>query len=468
MTTYYPVMLDLRDRLAVVIGAGPVAEQKLRELREAGARVRVVSPRASPAVEALAAAGDIEWIAREYARGDLRGARIAVAATGDAAVNARVWREAEARGVLLNAVDDVDRCHFIAPSVHREGGVTIAVSTGGACPALAVRLRERFARAVGPEHATLARIAGSLRAEVARRVPSLDVRRRLWYGIVDSTALASLRTGDEAAACADIETIIQKHETTTGTARASARPPGSVALVGAGPGDPELITVRGRQLLETADVVLHDQLVAPALVARAPAHARVVDVGKHGHGRAMPQRAINALLVCEARRGNRVVRLKGGDPFVFGRGGEELAHLRAAGIQCEVVPGVSSAIAAPLAAGIPVTQRGVASAFVVVAGHASNDGEPPDWTAIARVPTIIVLMALRSLGAIGKRLVAAGVRPDTPAAVVSRATLAGERIVTGTLSTIAAIAAAAQLEQPATLIVGEVVRLRRDDARPAD
>jgi uroporphyrin-III C-methyltransferase len=235
-----------------------------------------------------------------------------------------------------------------------------------------------------------------------------------------------------------------------------------VFLVGAGPGDAGLITVRGLHLLRTADVVVYDHLVGAELLTHVAPAARLVCVGKHGHGASTPQTDIDALLVAEARAGRRVVRLKGGDPYVFGRGAEEGAALRAAGVPFEVVPGVSSAVAAPAAAGIPVTHRALASGFAVVTGHECGDPEAStlDWGALARMPTLVVLMGLRALPRVTARLVAHGLDPQTPAAVVSRGTRADQRVVTGTVATIAAVADAARLEQPATLVVGRVVALR--------
>ena len=238
--------------------------------------------------------------------------------------------------------------------------------------------------------------------------------------------------------------------------------PGSVALVGAGPGDPGLLTIRGRRLLRRADVVVYDRLVDPRLLALAPPGARRVFVGKAGGHHAVEQTAINELLVLHARRGRRVVRLKGGDPFVFGRGGEEAEALVAAGIPFEVVPGVTSAVAVPAAAGIPVTHRDVASSFAVVTGHESTRGRRVDWARLAgAVDTLVVLMGLASLPRIARELVAAGRLASTPAAVVQAGTTADQRIVTGTLADIAERAAAARLEPPVTVVIGEVVALRR-------
>jgi uroporphyrin-III C-methyltransferase len=233
---------------------------------------------------------------------------------------------------------------------------------------------------------------------------------------------------------------------------------GIVYIVGAGPGDPELITVRGRRMLRRSDVVVYDRLVHPALVRRARAGAERIFVGKTpGHG--ARQDAINALLIDRARRGFRVTRLKGGDPFVFGRGGEEAEALRAAHVRFEIVPGITSAVAVPAYAGIPVTHRRLGSAFAVVTGHECEGGSDLDWTALARMPVLIVLMAHRTLGTIAGRLVAHGVAPQTPAAVVSQGTTPGQRVVLAPLTTIAKAAAAAGLKPPSVLVVGEVVRL---------
>ena len=236
---------------------------------------------------------------------------------------------------------------------------------------------------------------------------------------------------------------------------------GRVYLVGAGPGDPGLLTLRAAQLLAGADAVVYDRLIHPEVLKHARPRARLLFVGKEGGGESVAQEEINALLVREARGGSRVVRLKGGDPFVFGRGAEEVEALRAAGVPVEVVPGVSSAVAAPAAAGIPVTHRALASGFAVVTGHESarDDDSALDWDALARMPTLVVLMGLRALPRVTARLVAHGLSPDTPAAVIANATRPEQQVVVGTVATIAERSAAAALAQPATLVVGRVVAL---------
>lgn len=456
---FYPAFLDLRDRRTVVVGGGAIAEQKVLGLLASGARVTVVSPMVTLKIRDLVRQDDVALVPRSYLPGDLEGAFLAIAATDDGAVNEAVWAEAEQRGILLNAVDDLPHCSFIAPSLHRSGDVTVAVSTAGKSPALAVRLRERIGRMIGPEYAAFADLLGALRPSVAARVPDQRARLELWYRIVDSDAVDLLRRGDRAGAERRIAQLIEA--AARGADDPAPPPPGMVYIVGAGPGDPELITVRGREVLGTAEVVVYDRLVHQDLVDRAPPWAERVFVGKRPRGterHLVEQEEINRLLVTEARAGRTVVRLKGGDPYVFGRGAEEAEALRAAGVAFAVIPGVTSAVAAPGSAGIPVTHRRHGSAFAVVAGHECDGPSDLDWEALAHIPTLVFLMGARALPEIARRLVAHGVPATRPAAVVANATLPDERTVVGTIGTIAQLARG--LEPPATLIVGDVVCVR--------
>jgi uroporphyrin-III C-methyltransferase/precorrin-2 dehydrogenase/sirohydrochlorin ferrochelatase len=453
VTAFYPAFLDLRGRRVVVVGGGAVAEQKVGGLLAAGARVTVVSPETTLGLADLAAQGSVEVRRRPYRAGDLTGAWLAITATDDRAANATVWAEAEQEGVLLNAVDDLDHCSFIAPAIHREGDITVAVSTAGKSPALAVRLRERISRVIGRAEARLCELLGELRPELAERVPDARARSALWYRIVDSDAIEFIRRGDTAGARRRVQELA--------AGRSGGGAPGVVYLVGAGPGEPGLITARGLELLRSADVVVYDRLVSAALVAEAPLSAERVSVGKYPHGTGAAQPDINALLVDRARHGRAVVRLKGGDPFVFGRGAEECEALCAAGVPVQVVPGVSAATAVPAAAGIPVTHRRLASAFAVVTGHECDGRSDLDWEALARMPTLVVLMGLQALPESARKLVAHGARSEAPAAVIASGTLPAQRVVVGTLATIAALATEAGLEPPATVVVGEVVQLVR-------
>jgi uroporphyrin-III C-methyltransferase/precorrin-2 dehydrogenase/sirohydrochlorin ferrochelatase len=455
--TFYPVFLNLRGRRAVVIGGGAVAEQKVLGLLSAGAHVTVVSPETTPRLAELAAAGEIDLRRRPYRSGDLAGAWLAIAGTDDRAANAQVWAEAERDGVLLNAVDDLDHCSFIAPAIHREGDVTVAVSTSGKSPALAARLRRRVGRLVGPAEARLCDLLGELRPELAARVPDTRARTALWYRIVDSDVIEFVRRGDMEGARERIDELVDGPHPLAPSPFGRG---GTVYLVGAGPGDPGLITAKGLEILRSADVVVYDRLVAPSLIAEAPPTAERVSVGKRAHGAGAEQEDINALLVERARRGLRVVRLKGGDPFVFGRGAEECEALHAAEVPFHVVPGVTSAIAVPAAAGIPVTHRRLASAFAVVTGHECAGASDLDWEALARVPTLVVLMGLSALPEITARLLEHGGDPDTPAAAIASGTLPAQRTVVATLATLAARVREEGLEPPATVVVGEVVKVR--------
>jgi uroporphyrin-III C-methyltransferase len=488
---HYPVFLYLRERSCLVVGSGPLAEEKVRGLLEAGARVTQHE--------------------RDFLPEDLDGMTLAIVCGQPPEVVEEVWVEARRRGVLVNTVDDVPHCDFIAPSILRRGDLAIAISTGGKAPALAVRLRQRLEREIGDEHARFLEMAGSVRVALAAKRPDFSERRESWYRLVDSDVLERLRVGDEAGAVARFGEILgvepldphppnpplpppshppgeggtvsrsPLQETGGGAplpvdgrgvgegsgVRAhggdAPRRSGRVVLVGAGPGDPDLMTVRGLRCLRQADAVLYDRLVSREILAEASPTAELISVGKEagketGHSQ-WGQEDINALLISLAREGRTVVRLKGGDPFVFGRGAEEALACRAAGVPCEVVPGVSSAVSVPALADIPVTHRGVAGSFAVVTGHCMG-GDRLDWSALARIDTLVVLMGLARLPEVAALLQSHGRAADTPAAVIANGSRPDERVVVGTLADIAVRAAEAGLRAPATIVIGEVVRLR--------
>jgi uroporphyrin-III C-methyltransferase/precorrin-2 dehydrogenase/sirohydrochlorin ferrochelatase len=439
----YPVALDLEGRACLVVGGGEIAARKLAGLLEAGARVTVVSPWLCPALLALASAGRFRWMPREYAPGDVAGFFLAVVATGGGAVDEAVAREGRERGVLVNCADDPARCDFILPAVLRRGAVMVAVSTGGASPAMAGLVRDEI-DALLPDHcAALADVAASARRALRERGLSVDGDR--WRRALDPELRALVTAGRPRPIAGSWSAWVAE---------------GRVVLVGAGPGDAGLITVRGLGWLRRADVVVHDRLVSRELLAEVAAGALVIFAGKAAGAHCMPQSAINALLIHHARAGRLVVRLKGGDPFVFGRGGEEMLACRRAGVPVEVVPGVSSALAAPAAAAIPLSHRGLASSFAVVTGHedASRPGRAVDWEALALgVDTLVILMGTAALPSIAARVIAAGRDPAAPAAVVSRGTTAVQQVVTGTLADIAERAAG--VGPPAVIVIGAVVDL---------
>ena len=416
---YYPVFLDLAGQICIVLGDGRLAAEKAAALREAGADVRVIAN-------------------RDYRPGRLRGARLVVDASEDAAINQESWAEAEREGILINVVDRPEQCRFIAPAIVRRDPLVIAVSTSGESPFLASALRARLERWLGKEWGPFTSMVGRIRRELRERGVPIDVQARIYKRLMTSDIRTLLRAGDVAGAQRAAASLGQVSSTSFGR----------VALVGEGPGDSELLTVRARELLAGADYVLHDDLVTAETLALCGPDTRLEYVGKRG-GRASTRQAdITARLIQLARDGHFVVRLKGGDPFVFGRGGEELRALVAAGIDVVVVPGVSAAIAAPAAAGIPVTMRGVASSVAITT--AEHDLRPLATAA----DTLVVLMAHARLEATvaSLREVLGALRP---AAVIAGATLPEQQVVVGTLADIARKAQA--LRPPSTLVVGEVV-----------
>jgi uroporphyrin-III C-methyltransferase/precorrin-2 dehydrogenase/sirohydrochlorin ferrochelatase len=422
---YYPVFLDLVGQACVVIGEGHLADEKASLLVEAGATVKRIA-------------------ARDYTRGDLAGARLVVDASGDLDVNRQAWEEAEAAGILINVLDRPDQCRFIAPAIVRRDPVVVAVSTSGESPFLASQLRLRIERVLGREWGPFTALVGRVRRRLREQGVSLAEQTRIYRRLLQSDVRA-LIAGDRGVEAQALAATI---------GQPAVKPRGRVALVGAGPGDPSLLTLKARELLFDADYVLHDALVAPETLALCGPGARLEPVGKRGgSSESAEQDAINARLVELARDGHFVVRLKGGDPFVFGRGGEELRELAAAGVDVVLVPGVTSALAAPAALGIPTTLRGVSSSIAITTAQGAGR-----LTELAQVAdTLVVLMARANLDATAREL-ASVVGASRPAAIVSNATLANERHVAGTLGDIAMLADRERIDAPATLIVGDVVR----------
>jgi uroporphyrin-III C-methyltransferase / precorrin-2 dehydrogenase / sirohydrochlorin ferrochelatase len=424
---YYPVFLDLAGQPCIVLGDGKFAVEKVAALTEAGANVRVIS-------------------SRDYRPGALAGARLVVDASEDPEINRQSWDEAERAGILINVVDRPAQCRFIAPAIVRRDPLLIAISTSGESPFLASMLRARIERWLGHEWGPFVALVGEVRRRLRKQGLPISEQTRVYRRLLTSDVRSLLR-GRKTA---------QANRLAGEIAAARGDGAGRVALVGAGPGDPELMTVRGRELIADADYVLHDALIAPETLALCGPDTRLENVGTRGgrHERAR-QSTINARLIELARAGHHVVRLKGGDPFVFGRGGEELDDLRRAGIDVLIVPGISSAFAAPAALGIPVTKRGIASSVAITT--AQGAGSIGRLARLARsADTLVVLMALGELSEVAEVLGRA-VGGSRPAAVISNATLPTQRSVTGTLDRIARLAADAAIEAPATLVVGDVV-----------
>ncbi|HWI24558.1 MAG TPA: siroheme synthase CysG [Lysobacter sp.] len=447
----FPLFADLRGRRVVVVGGGAVAARKVAALVEADARVRVGAPALSPQLAALAEADRIQVVEGAFDPAWLDDAWLAVAATDDPLVNRAVAAAAEARRIWANVVDDATLSTFHLPARVQRGALQVAISSGGGAPMLARHVREQLETLLDESLGTLADVFARHRQRIRRALPELSQRRRWFTRVLEGEAARHARRGDVAGA---ERTLLSE------LALPSMTDTGQVALVGAGPGDPGLLTLRALRLLNEADVILHDRLVGDGVLALARRDAELVEVGKQAGLHRVPQRRINALLVEHARAGRRVVRLKGGDPFVFGRGGEELEALHAAGIPFEVVPGVTAAIACGAYAGIPLTHRDHAQSVRLVTAHCSDDADTLDWAALAAErQTLAFYMGVSGLAQIRERLLAHGRSGSTAFALVENGTRPEQRVVVGTLVELPELARLHVVQSPALLFVGEVAAL---------
>lgn len=457
----FPAFLRLEGAPVLVVGGGDAAVAKSRLLLAAGADVTVIAT--APAVELLdwAAAGRLT-IERRRAVPEAVDGRVLVIVAEPDADGLAVAAAARAARVPVNVVDRPELCSFIMPAIIDRDPVLIAVSTGGSSPALARRVRAWIEAVLPTRLGALARALDEARATVNAAIVSAPVRRRFWDSVLDGPIATRILRGDEGGCSQVLARLAAQDRGRPGGVAYG----GVVHIVGAGPGDPDLLTLKALRLLQQADVVIHDRLVGPAVLDHARRDATRIAVGKAKGAHSWSQAEINALLVHRARDGQRVVRLKGGDPNIFGRVGEEVAHLRAHGIEVEVVPGITAATAAASAAGFPLSHRGLAATVTYVTGHGADDAEPDvDWTAAARPgQTLAVYMGLSRLAEIADRLTANGLAAATPAAIVENASLPGERRFLATLGTLAATAREQRLRGPALVIVGEVVGLA--EARP--
>jgi len=452
---YFAAFLDLRGKRGIVVGGGAVAAAKAEVLLRSGVQLTVLAPEVGARLAELILVGALRHEAKRFQPGDLVGAEIVIAATDDPAVNEAVSVAAKSLRVPVNVADNAALSTFIMPSVIDRAPLQIAISTGGASPVLARKVRGLIESLLPFAYGRLAALAARFRAASKRRYPDADARRRFWEDIVDGTVGEMVLAGREAQAVEALERMLGDR------GAKSEAPAGMVSLVGGGPGDPGLLTLRALQVMQRADVVLYDHLVAKAILDLARREAERVYVGKQADNHALPQQDINALMVRLAREGKRVVRLKGGDPYIFGRGGEEIETLAEAGVPFEVVPGVTAACGAAAYAGIPLTHRDYAHSCVLVTGHLKDGTLDLNWDVMARPKqTVVIYMGVRGIAQLCEQLVAHGLGRDTPAALVEKATLENQRVVEGTLATLPERAARENVKPPALVIVGEVVRLR--------
>jgi len=449
----YPIQLvGLEGKRVLLAGGGPVAAEKIVPLIHAGANVHLVSPEVSTEME--------EWLPkvwrfdrRPVRDEDVAGAKVVVGATDDLAVNARLVEVARGLGILAQAADDKPNCDFYSPAVVRRGPVVMTISTDGGSPMLAGQLRRALEAAVPRSVTDVAELLVRLRE---RGMKGLANRGRMLRALFDPSITRLVDQGDTEAAADRLEELFHEEE--------EPFEPGTVSVVGAGPGSRQLLTLRALDRIQRADVILHDALVEPEVLRLALPGTEIVDVGRRSKAVCPDETPADAqripLMIGYAREGKRVVRLHGGDPYVFGRGGEEVDALRKAGIAWEVVPGVSSVIASAASAGTPLTLRGVAKGFTVRTGHDTSG--PTRGELLPEEETVVVLMGLGAAESVLAELIAEGRAPGTPAVAVSGASRPDEQIVVGTLATLAAKIRAAELPAPATLIVGEVARAALD------
>ncbi len=450
---YFPVFFDLTGQKVLVVGAGEVALRKIVLLERTGAIITVVAPQIAPEFMQRAACGSLNLAIREFVPSDLDDSRLVIVATSHRAVNRWIAKLSEARAIPVNVVDDREASRFIVPAIIDRDPVLVAISTGGASPVLARRLRERLETLIPKRFGDLALWLRELRKATLERLRDTQERRRFFEAIVDGPASRRFIAGDLRGA----RSIAQQLLALTASAPRAA---GEVTLVGAGPGDPELLTLKALRALQDADIILHDRLVSRDVLDLARRDAARICVGKSAGGAGTTQREINDLLISHARLGRRVVRLKGGDPFIFGRGGEELEALARAEINFSVVPGITAAAGCAAYAGIPLTHRDYAHSVSFVTGHADSQGKEPDWRALAKPgATAVFYMGLARLEHIVERLLAHGASPARPAGIIAQGTTAQQRVITATIGTIGTLASSAKVGSPALLVVGDVVAL---------
>ena len=428
---FLPVFLNVRGERCLVVGAGQVASRKAALLRRAGAHVTMTT---------------------EFREEELGRYALAIAATSDEAVNRAVAAAAKARRIPVNVVDQPALCSFILPSIIERAPVTVAVSSGGASPVLARLLRARLESLIPAAYGRLAALAGEFRERVKARFKPAE-RRRFWEHTLQGPIAELVLAGRDAEARGALEAALEDTRLAFGG--------GEVALVGAGPGDPDLLTFRALRLMQQADVVVYDRLVSPPILNLVRLEAERIYAGKERAKHTLPQEDINHLLVRLAREGKRVVRLKGGDPFIFGRGGEEIDTLAAEGIPFQVVPGITAAAGCASYAGIPLTHRDYAQSVVFVTGHLQDGSLELNWRALVQPrQTIVFYMGLLALDQLCGRLVEHGLPAGTPAALVQAGTTPQQRVLTGTLETLPGIVRSSEVKAPTLVIIGEVVRLR--------
>jgi uroporphyrin-III C-methyltransferase/precorrin-2 dehydrogenase/sirohydrochlorin ferrochelatase len=453
---YLPLFANLQQQPCLVVGGGTVARRKIELLLRAGAAITVNAPALDPEVRDLAERQKLVWVNALFEVELLDATLLVIAATNDAVLNAEIAALCKEKRVLCNVVDDRTASGFIMPAIVDRSPLLVAISSAGKSPVLATRIRQELEVSLPKRLGALADWADDWRETVREHFSDGNAVRHFWRDLLASPTADKVLNNDVAAANRDIAQALASINTSAdGVAKT-----GEAYIVGAGCGDPDLLTLRGAQLLQQADVVLYDRLVAPAILEIARRDAEKISVGKEAGAAVTSQEDINALLVAKVSRGLRVCRLKGGDPFIFGRGSEEIQALAAAGLRWQVVPGITAASGASSYAGIPLTHRGMARSVVFVTARDRHDQPPPDWHSLAAEgQTIVLYMGVAKADDIQAGLLAAGKPAATPVAIIENGTTTGQRSVSGELGTLAALVAKNNVSAPAVIIVGEVVTL---------
>ena len=453
---HLPIFLDVNGKRTLIVGNGVSAARKADLLLRAGSDLTIVAPELGEELAQLAESYSFKHQATELTADDLSGCMIAFGCERDEAVNQNLRKLAAVAGIMVNVSDKTEDCDFIMPAVVDRTPLLIAISSGGTSPLLVRMLKARFETTIPAAYGRLAEFAGSYRDRIKELIPNLTRRRRFWEAMVSGPVAEHLFSSQFEQAGSLMESQLEE-----AAVAGDQPPPGEVYLVGTGPGDPDLLTFRALRLMQQTDVVLYDRLIGDGILNLVRRDAQRIYVGKLKNNHTVPQEEISNMLIDLAKQGKRVLRLKGGDPFVFGRGGEEIEALSENGIAFQVVPGVTAANGCAAYAGIPLTHRDHAQACVFVTGH-EKDGELNlNWESLIQPrQTVVLYMGLSSLDAITHGFLSHGAEPATPAAVIENGTRAGQRVITGTLESLLEKAELASIKSPALIIVGSVVSLR--------
>lgn len=450
---YLPIFVDLKDRPCLVVGGGDIAARKAGLLRKAQAAVTLVAPEVSATTQALIDSGEVKWLNTVFSAEQLADNTLVIAATDNEDVNRDVYRQAKANNILVNVADCPELCDFILPSILDRSPIVVAISSGGKSPILARQLRARLETLIPPAYGRLAEMVGQYRDAVKEKMPKLSMRRRFWESILQGSVADHVLSGRDELGEQTLQAALE-------SVKVDDLQIGEVYLVGAGPGDPELLTFKALRLMQQADIVFYDRLVSKEVLALVRREAEQVYVGKQRAWHKVRQEEINQLLLSQAQQGKRVLRLKGGDPFIFGRGGEEIETLAAQNIPFQVVPGVTAASGCASYAGIPLTHRDYSQSCTFVTGQLKQGVLDLNWSALVQPrQTVVVYMGLAGLSVLSQQLQQHGLAAETPAALIQQGTTEHQKVWVSTIADLPALAEREQPEAPTLVIIGEVVKL---------